>query len=593
MSGGPAEGAGVRLDALVGSDGEGRSFRFTGARGVLTATRIAEVVPLLRRVDAAAAAGMHAVGFVAYEAAAAFDPALRTRPPDPRLPLARFHLFRSRADASPPAVEGDATLPGPWTPDLDERAYADRVAVVREHLAAGDSYQVNLTLRLRAPFGGDPAALYARICAGQRSSFCALLPLEDGGAIVSASPELFFRRRDREIVLRPMKGTRPRGRWAAEDLALARDLAGSPKDRAENLMIVDLLRNDVGRVAETGSVVVEDPFRVERFETVHQMTSTIRARLRPGVGTPEVFAALFPCGSVTGAPKVRTTGIIEALETGPRGVYCGAIGFVSPGESAFSVAIRTLLVRDDTAELGVGSGVTWDSAAADEYRECLAKAAFVRRAPPAFRLLETIAWRADGGWTRLDEHLLRMEGSAGYFGFAFRREDAEDALRRAVAAGGTGPLAVRLTLAYDGAAEALARALPPRRGPVRVAVACGDPVDSADPMLYHKTTERSGYERRLAAYPGADDVLLVNERGELTESTIANLVLRIDGELWTPPLGAGLLPGVLRAELLHAGRVWERTLRPADLAGAGEVWLVGSVRGWRRAEPMASSRSGP
>ena len=572
--------AAVRLDA----PGGGRSFRFRELRRVLWAERIADVVPLLREVEAAVAGGLHAAGFVAYEAAPAFDPAFATHPPDPRLPLAWFALYAARDEVRPAvaAADGEAEL-GPWRIDLEEDAYLPRVERIRALIAAGDTYQVNLTARLRASFTGDPRALYERMCLAQRSGLCAFMDLGGGRSVVSASPELFFRLDADGLELRPMKGTRPRGRWPAEDHALAAELAASEKDRAENLMIVDLLRNDAGRVAEFGSVRVERLYDVERYETVHQMTSTIRAVPRPDAGLAEVFAALFPCGSVTGAPKVRTMEIIRDLETGPRGVYCGAIGFASPGEAVFSVGIRTLLLdaAQGTAELGVGSGVTWDSDAAAEYRECWAKAAFARRAPADFRLLETLLWEPEGGWFLRDGHLSRIAASAAYFGYAW---DGEDAVRRLDAAvrGMDGPMRVRLLLDRAGGMEVQASPHAASPEPARVAVAA-EPVDSRDPMLYHKTTRRALYERAAAARPDCDDVLLVNERGELTESTIANLVVRMDGALWTPPLDAGLLPGVFRADLLARGEIRERVLRPADLEDAEEVWLINSVRKWRRA----------
>jgi para-aminobenzoate synthetase/4-amino-4-deoxychorismate lyase len=573
----------VRFDA-PGGPGGGRSFRFRGLRNVLRAERVEDVVPVLHAVERAVARGLHAAGFVAYEAAPAFDPALVTHPPDPRLPLAWFAVYEARDDVRPAwdAADGDAEI-GPWSIDVAESAYLRNVERIRALIAAGDTYQTNYTARLRAPFRGDPVALYERLCLAQRSAFCAYLDLGEGRTIVSASPELFFSAHGREMELRPMKGTRPRGRWAAEDRALAAELADSPKDRAENLMIVDLLRNDAGRVAEFGSVRVERLFDVERYETVHQMTSTIRARLRPDAGLADVFRALFPCGSVTGAPKVRTMQIIRDLEPSPRGVYCGAVGFVSPGEAVFSVGIRTLLLDGDagTAELGVGSGITWDSDADAEYRECWAKAAFVRRAPADFRLLETLLWEPARGWFLLDGHLSRLADSAEYFGYAF---DADDAVRRLADAAGSfeGPMRVRLRLGRDGVMEIEAAPHLASTEPARVAIAA-EPVDSHDPLLYHKTTRRAVYERRAATRPGCDDVLLVNERGELTESAIANLVVRLDGALWTPPLECGLLPGVFRAHLLARGEIRERVLRPADLERAEEVWLVNSVRRWRRA----------
>jgi para-aminobenzoate synthetase / 4-amino-4-deoxychorismate lyase len=577
----------VRFDSLDPLRGA-RSFRFAGLREVVRADRVDEVPAALERVAAAASGGAHAAGFVAYEAAPAFDPALATHPPDPRLPLVWFSVWSRREEATPPPASPDAEVPDGWTAALGEDDHRTAVARIREWIAAGDTYQVNHTFPLRARFRGDPEALYARLCRAQRAAYCALIRLDDL-SIVSASPELFFRSAGGELELRPMKGTRPRGRWVEEDDALAAELRASPKDRAENLMIVDLLRNDAGRVAETGSVRVERLFEVERYETVHQLTSTIRARLAAGVGLPELFRALFPCGSVTGAPKVRTTEIIRELERGPRGVYTGAIGFVSPDEAAFSVAIRTLVLDHGagTAELGVGSGITFDSDPDAEYRECLDKAAFVHRVLPDFDLLETLRWDPEGGWFLEDPHVRRLLASARYFGYAADEGEVRGALGArdaALRAGGTaGSLRARLTVSRGGAVALSDEPLPPPAGaPVRVAVS-DEPVDSAEVLLYHKTTHRAPYDRRRAARPDVDDVLLVNERGELTESTIASLVLRLDGALWTPPLASGLLPGVFRAALLARGEVRERVLHPGDLDRAEEVWLVNSVRGWRRA----------
>lgn len=571
----------VRLDACDPCRG-GRSFGFAGLRRLIRAERPAEVMPALGAVEAAARAGLHAVGFVAYEAASAFDAALATHPPDPRLPLAWFAVFAERRPAGPLPDAGGHFALGEWRASLDEPTYARQVDRIRGWIAAGDTYQVNHTLRLRAAFAGDATALYGRLCRAQQAGYCAFLDL-GSHAIVSASPELFFRWAGERLELRPMKGTRPRGRWAAEDRALAQELLSSPKERAENLMIVDLLRNDAGRVAEFGSVRVPRLFEAERYPTVHQLTSTVRARTRPGTSLADLFRALFPSGSVTGAPKVRTMQIIRELEDAPRGVYTGAIGFVSPGEAVFSVAIRTLVVdrARGTAELGVGSGITYDAVAGAEYRECLAKAAFVRHEPREFRLLETLRYEPGTGYFLLDEHLRRLAASAEYFGFRCDVVAARARLAEA-AAGWREARRVRLLLARCGELGLEHGPLPNEGGVVRVCVAA-EPVDSRDPLLYHKTTARAAYEARRAAHPDCEDVLLVNERGELTESTQANLVVQLQGVACTPPLEAGLLPGVFREHLLRSGRIRERVLRPADLARAEAVYLVNSVRKWRTA----------
>ncbi|HEX2094404.1 MAG TPA: aminodeoxychorismate synthase component I [Longimicrobiaceae bacterium] len=574
----------VRLDSFDPQRGA-RSFRFSGHRETVTAARVEEVVPALRRIEEAVSRGLHAAGFLAYEAAPAFDPALATHPPDPRLPLLWFALFESREERSPSDDLPDEEFSlGEWCPSLDEVGHAERVRTIRELTAAGDTYQVNFTLRLRTPFHGSDLGLYRTLCSAQRSAYCALLRV-GGVSVVSASPELFFRWAGGELELRPMKGTRPRGRWSREDDALAAELVASPKERAENLMIVDLLRNDAGRISEWGSVHVPRLFEVERYETVHQLTSTVRSRTRPGTTLVDVLRALFPCGSVTGAPKVRTMEIIRELEAGPRGVYTGAVGFVSPGEAVFNVAIRTLVVDRGAgeAELGVGSGVTYDSDAAAEYRECLEKARFTVEPPREFDLLETMLYEPEGGFFLLDGHLERLDASARRFGFRCDPDRVRRALCGAVAGTADRPLRVRLLLGRGGEARVEVAPLPPETSaPARVVLSTR-PVDSRDPLLYHKTTRREVYESRAAEHPGCDDVILVNERGEVTESTVANVIARIGGALVTPPLDAGLLPGVFREYLLHRGEIHERTLRPGDLRRAEELYLVNSVRRWRRA----------
>ena len=575
----------VRLDSLDPRRGA-LSFRFGGFRGVLRADRMNEVVPVLRAVEGAVADGLHAAGFVAYEAAPAFDPALATRPADPRLPLAWFALYERREKADFDADDEDSPEAfdlGEWEIGVAEDAYRANVERIRGLIAAGDTYQVNYTFPMRAPFSGDALALYRRMARAQRSAYCAFLDLGDGISIASASPELFFAWTGEALELRPMKGTRPRGRWLEEDRALAEELAASPKDRAENLMIVDLLRNDAGRVAEFGSVGVERLFEVERYETVHQLTSTIRACTRPGTTLTGLFRALFPCGSVTGAPKVRTTEIIAELEEAPRGAYCGAIGYVSPGEAAFSVAIRTVLVdaARGTAELGVGSGVTFDSDPAAEYRECLSKAAFTRRAPNDLALLETMRWEPGRRIALLDLHLERLASSAAYFGFPC---DADDVRRRigTKTAGLHESRTIRVRLHRSGAIEVTDGPPLAWEEPVRLALA-KLPIDSRHPWLYHKTSRREIYAVPDADLPADALPLLVNERGELTEAPIANLVVEIGGERWTPALDSGLLPGIFREHLLRTGEIRERVLHPADLERAGAVWVVNALRGWGRA----------
>jgi len=564
---------------------DGRSFRFEGLQRVLAASQPDEVLPLLAAVEQEVAAGRHAVGFLSYEAAAGLDPALPVRPRG-ALPLAWFGIFAGRLEvtAGTTGVAGACRLLAPQ-PSWDVDSYSAAFRTIMEHLAAGDSYQVNLTFRQHFRFAGEPFALYRQLCAAQPAAFCAFLDLGDF-AIASASPELFFARRDGDIVMRPMKGTAPRGRDADDDRRRREQLAASPKERAENLMIVDLVRNDLGRVAVTGSVEVPTLFAVESYPTLHQMTSTVSARLRHDAGLADIFGSLFPCGSVTGAPKQRSMAIIRDLEEGPRGLYCGAIGFVSPGaEAVFSVAIRTAVLdlTRGAGELGVGSGVTADATAAAEYQECLDKAAFLSRSAEPWQLVETLLWEKGHGYLLLERHLQRLATSAAGLGFACSIDVVARHLR-AAAPQPAGRHKVRLLLASDGRVSSSSAPLPPRghaAAPARVALTAVS-IDAREPLLYHKTTWRPWYDGVLEQHPGCVDVLFCNERGEVTEGTKHNLVVERDGRLVTPPVHCGLLPGTLRQELLESGIVVEQPVSRQELLAARRLWLINSVRGWRR-----------
>ncbi len=583
----------ARFDDLVA--GAERAFRLAEPVGVIEARRPSEVAGAIDAAGSAAARGLWAAGFVAYEAAPGLDPELSVRvraPDDPfaELPLAWFALFERKEDLpplEPGRLDPSGSAGSPWRPSVDRATYDAAVERIRELIASGHTYQVNHTIRLRAMIQGDERGFYRDLCLSQRGGYAAFLDL-GRYRVLSASPELFFRIDGERVTTRPMKGTAPRGRWLAEDEEIAARLVASSKDRAENAMIVDLLRNDLGRICRTGSVEVERMLEAERFETVWQLTSTIEGDLRPEITLLDTFRALFPSGSVTGAPKVRTTRIIADLEDSARGPYCGAIGYLAPAGSgepraSFNVAIRTVVLdaQTRTAEYGVGGGITHDSSASGEYEEIVAKARVLTAVRPAFELFESLAHEPAEGFRHLDEHLERLAGAAGYFGFRFEPEAAAAALKRAVAEV-TGPSVVRLTLARDGGLSTGVRDLPPADDAIRVALD-DEPVDPSDVWLFHKTTRRGPYERRRERRPDVDDVLLVNDRGEVTESTIANLAVRLDGVWVTPPVNAGLLPGTYRKVLLREGRLTERPVTADELRGAGELALVSSVRGWRPA----------
>jgi len=492
---------------------------------------------------------------------------------------------------------------------LTETEYARRIAAIHEWIRAGDVYQLNFTAPMRFEVPGSAAALYSRLRARQPVDFGAFLHWQPNCRILSFSPELFFRIDDdgatRRIVTRPMKGTAPRGRTTREDREIAKWLHNDAKNRSENVMIVDLVRNDLGRVAQTGSVRVEELFSVERYPTLWQMTSTVSAELRPGVGFHDIFRALFPCGSITGAPKVRAMQLIAELEDSPRGVYTGAIGFFSPWQTVFNVAIRTLELDGAWGTMGVGSGVVIDSDPAQEFRECLLKAEFltglgacaatpVARSvrivsqPDKFFLIETMLW--DGSYPLIELHLDRLEDSAGYFGFACDRAAVKAALMGfAKGFADRAPRRVRLLVDRDGSPKITDEVLPrlaaeQRIGCVRIAEQRTDP---ADRMLYHKTTHRPIYARAFeqAARDGFDDALFLNLRGELTEGAISNVFIEKDGRWFTPPVECGLLPGVYRRHLLETrSEIEERVLFLEDLRHADAIYLANAVRGLRRVE---------
>jgi para-aminobenzoate synthetase/4-amino-4-deoxychorismate lyase len=567
----------------------GTSLRCPPPARVLIATRPDEVAEVLQQVHDATEAGSWAFGYVAYEAAAGLDPQLPGGPSSPgEPPLVWFGLCGEPTQVEPPTPPVEAgPAPGPWRPDWTDDEHAAAVGSVRQHIAAGETYQCNLTDRLRSPAAEDPQALYARLALAQRGAYNAYLDL-GAHVVASASPELFFEWAGDVVRTRPMKGTAPRGRTTAEDREQRRLLRSSSKEQAENLMIVDLLRNDLGRVAEIGSVSVDELFALERYPTVWQMTSEISARVRPGTGLVDLFRALFPCGSVTGAPKRRTMQLIDALEPTPRGIYCGAVGLVAPPSAPFrarfNVAIRTAVVDRTTGEAvyGAGGGITWGSEPGPERAELLAKAAVLAHDVTGHRLLETLAFLPGEGLRNLDRHLARMADSADWAGFRFDHPEVRDAVRGAVAHRAE-PARVRILLSRGGDVEVELQPMPPVDArPVRLALD-DDPVDATNPWLQHKSTRRDVYVTRALRHPAADDVVLVNQYGQLTETTTANLAVRLDGRWWTPPTTVGCLPGVERARLLEAGRLHERVLTAEDLHAADELAVLNSLRGRRPA----------
>jgi para-aminobenzoate synthetase/4-amino-4-deoxychorismate lyase len=586
---------------------------FTAPLRVLEAHRPAQVSQIFAEIEEAVAAGCFAAGYFSYEFGHWLEPTTGQRVGVKDKPLAWFgiydrcyrfdHITGRFLDGDPPGL-AEYSLSGLGESDemglecrfdLSAVDYGEAIATIHAWIRAGDVYQLNFTAPVRVRTSDRPALLYKRLRQRQPVAYGAFLHTEQDRRILSFSPELFFRLdasgKSRRIFTRPMKGTAPRGRTTAEDRALAEWLRKDPKNRAENVMIVDLLRNDIGRLCAYGSVQVEDLFAVERYPTLWQMTSTVSGQVRPEVGFEQIFRALFPCGSITGAPKVRAMQLLAQLEDEPRGVYTGAIGFFSREQTIFNVAIRTLELDGRSGEqigkMGVGSGIVIDSVAAEEFRECVLKTAFLTGSaaclPDGFSLVETLLWK--DGYPLLELHLDRLQDSASYFDFACNREETRSALL-AHAVAFTEPRKVRLLLDREGILHIASEMLQESgsAGPIRVRIAA-QCTDSSDRMLFHKTTHRPLYAQawKAAIQDGFDDVLFLNQRGEVTESAIGNLFLEKDSKWFTPPVECGLLAGVQRRLLLDTrSEIEQRVLLLEDLRQADAVYLSNAVRGLRR-----------
>jgi para-aminobenzoate synthetase / 4-amino-4-deoxychorismate lyase len=539
-----------------------------------------EVIPLLRRAEAAANDGSWVALALSYEAAPAFDPALEVNPLAD-FPLAWMGVFEELSSTDFNSIPDRPFLISEWEPQIDKRQYRRAIHSIRDYIESGDTYQINFTFPLRGHLIGDAFSCFRAIAGSQGAAYSAYLNI-GSHTILSFSPELFVERRGNALITRPMKGTLARGRWLEEDSERALQLRESVKDRAENVMIVDLMRSDLGKVAVTGSVEVPELFAVERISRVLQMTSTVTAVQRPAVGVIDVLRALFPCGSVTGAPKARSMAIIKELEVQPRGIYTGAIGMLCPnGDAVFSVPIRTVSVdaRGGAATFGVGGAITWDSTPDGEYEECCLKAKFLTDPWAEFDLLETIALD-DGEYALLDRHFSRARDSAGYFGFRWNEGEVLGALDDFRQLHPLGNWRVRLIIGRNGTAHTEGTPLGESGTAPIAARFASRAIDDRDPLVFHKTTARARYDVELERCRPCDDVIFWNSRGEVTESTIANVVVFSDGKHWTPPREAGLLAGTLRAELIARGELFERTIMKEELAAAESFALINSVRGW-------------
>ncbi|MBM6576414.1 aminodeoxychorismate synthase component I [Microvirga sp. SRT01] len=533
---------------------------YAGPVEVVETCEAGQVAATLDRVRAGIRRGLHAAGFLSYEAGAAFEPTITAVAPT--TPLVWFGLFDGWTTPPPPPDPAGAWIGAP-RPLIEREDYEDQVRAILRLIAAGDLYQANLSFRAAVRIVGDPLAVYTRLRRAAGAGYGAVI--ETGkDTLISLSPELFFSLHGDRLTCRPMKGTARRGATPSADATLAAALALDAKQRAENLMIVDLMRNDLSRVAVAGSVAVPDLFAVETYPTVHQLVSTVVATLAPDRDAVDVLAAAFPCGSITGAPKVRAMQAIAETERAPRGAYTGAIGHIDPdGTAMFNVAIRTLTIAggDDVATLSLGAGIVADSDPAAEWEECLAKGAFVGEGHVSFDLIETMAFDPEEGMPLLERHLARMKASAEVFGFAFDRHGARNELQAATFRL-RDPCRIRLLLAPSGSVAVEMSPLPPAPRDGWTVAIVPLPVSPHDLRLRHKTSDRGFYdEARRAA---ATDEVLFEHDGVLTEGSFTSLFVERDGVLLTPPPGP-LLPGVLVADLIAAGRARPATLTRADL----------------------------
>lgn len=574
-------GQGNKEDRVILRDAHtGQWLDFYRPQRVISTHKVEEVVACLHEVEQLVATrGWAAAGFLAYEASPAFDAALQVQE-DNGFPLLWFGLYLPPCPIDLP----EPATPQPdlhWTPSVGNTAYVTCIHRIQDYIAAGDTYQVNYTYRLRTPFSGDAWSLFTGLVTTHQPEYGGYIQTRDW-TVLSLSPELFFQRKDDHIQSLPMKGTIGRALTAADDLMQGVRLQTSNKDQAENVMIVDMVRNDLARIALPGSVRVDHLFAVQRYPTLWQMVSPVQAQTKASLC--EIFSALFPAASITGAPKSRTMALIKELETSPRRIYTGAIGFLLPERRAqFNVAIRTLLIdrKNGVAEYGVGGGITADSTAAAELEETRLKSLLCRTRQPDFSLLETLLWTPEEGYVLLPEHLRRLVASADYFSYPCDRAKILAQLNEAANGYNEARKKIRMLLNRRGELQIETLPLAPfdTGQPVRIMLA-SHPIEDQNVFLYHKTTHREHYNRMRAGLPqGVTDVLLYNRNGEVTETTIANIVVTINDRQYTPPVRCGLLAGTYRQHLLDTGRLEERILSLEHLQTLAGFTLINSVRG--------------
>ncbi len=575
----------ILLESSRQDDLNNKNLLFHTPVEILTTNNLEDIPDIFRRIEKHNKNKQWITGYFGYECGYHFEKIVPSFKNKNSLPLIWLGVYNSPIALKNDLLNsiGSNSKQGILNPTLliDGTNYKDKISALKELIINGDTYQVNFTDRFEFDFNGDAVDLYFDLRQQQHVPFGAYINIGDS-QILSFSPELFFRRNGKDITTKPMKGTSKRGKYLNEDVQLSEWLQNDEKNRSENLMIVDLLRNDIGRICEPGSVYVNEMFSVEKYETVLQMTSTVNGTLKIEIDYYEIFKSLFPCGSVTGAPKIRTMQIIHELEQQQRGVYCGAIGFISPEQEAvFNVAIRTIELTDGKGSMGVGSGIVFDSIPEKEFEECSLKAAFLLTKQPDFQLLETILWK--NGFSFLEQHLLRMKNSAEYFFNPFHRNNINDSLKLSKRSfDSQKTYRVRLLLSKSGSAFIEAKEIIEQQILPIIKIA-SDRSNSNDKFLYHKTTHRELYDRywRKSNEENIIDYIFLNERDELTEGAITNLFIQKNAKLFTPPLSCGLLNGVYRQEVLRTNpTASEKILTLADIHTADALYICNSVRGW-------------
>jgi para-aminobenzoate synthetase / 4-amino-4-deoxychorismate lyase len=556
---------------------------FTNPVKIISTRNLDEVLDCLQKTEEEVSNNkLYAVGFVCYEASPAFDEALKVNNEKNFMPLLWFALFDKYEVIDLPIIKKQGKYFGEWEMSVTEEEYDKKIADVKHNIYEGNTYQVNYTTRQYADFkGGNPFELFCELAITQKAKYSTFIDCEDF-TICSASPELFFSYNDRQIISKPMKGTAKRKFLLEEDKMQAEWLHESIKNRAENVMILDMIRNDIGRIAESGSVHVTEKFQVEKYPTVWQMTSTVEAKTSAKL--TDIFKALFPCSSITGAPKAYTMKIISELENTSRGVYTGAVGFITPENRAqFNVAIRTLVINKklNIAEFGVGGGIVWDSTDKGEYEECKIKSKFLNERQLDFSLLESILWTREEGYFLLDYHLRRIKRAAVYFDYPIDLENVIETLEKIKGFFEEDKYKIRLLVNVFGKIKCEFNSLPQnyKTEDPNVVIA-SESINTNTPFVYYKTTNRSIYNRFKEKYSNYYDVILWNKNKEITETTVGNLVIELNDGLFTPPLKSGLLAGTFREYLLAVGKIKEKRITIDELKEADNVYLINSVRKW-------------